>query len=367
MITSEDRTRALAWLYEKGNPIIKLWAAGRLGAPEYELERLRVDMLRHPDVVYWVDQLLSLPERRMLHGSFDRCLENSMRKVLLFGVKESDNKRLATLNAGVLERLAGQMEHSVWTDPLWLNPVEYTIMASYLAAMGHAEPPVTALIRSRLDDSCEFSALGGPDMYADPAGYPAIPASRSGHPLVHPKFNEGERYRYPLVYDLFGYANLPVSLTDADTKSGIGTVMGIVLDERYQRLQPGYGLIFVPPNKYYSMGWSVHLPRFFAEEDSRLSTGGSVWWAEAMAHFPAAVCSDWFRRILEYLDGFRTADGFWKFRAADLTEAPDKYFVGGGHMGLGENRRMRDALKLESTAWMLRISEAAQGCAGVAG
>lgn len=355
MITAEEKTRALNWLYDAGNPVLKLWAAERLGVQADELERLRAEMLRHPTVQYWLHCLLAFMEKPALHGMVDTCLENSMRKVLLFGMREDDDPRLAALNRQVLEKLAHQIAH-----PYWLNPVDYTIMASYLAAMGHTEQPVLDAIRERLDSSLEFRTLGGCDMHIDPAGYPAIPAARRRHPLIAPKYNEGNRYRFPLVYDLFSYASLPVPLAgDEAVTYKIVAVIDIVLDERYQRLPWGYGLIFVPPNKYYSMGWSVHLPRFVAEEESRISVGGSVWWAEAMARYPAAARSGWFRRMMEHLEGFHTKDGFWKFPAGYLTEGCH-YFVAAGHMGLGENRKEKDALKLESTAWMLRINETIQ-------
>jgi hypothetical protein len=353
MISAEEKTRALNWLYDAGNPVLKLWAAERLSIPADELERLRTVMLQYPTVQYWLDCLLSLAEKPALHNSFDTCMENSMRKVLLLGIREADDPRLTALNNQVLERLAYQLEH-----PYWLNPVEYTIMASYLAAMGHNEQPVLDAIRERLDSSLEFKTLGGCDMHVDPEGYPTIPAARRKYPLIHPKYNDGNRYRFPLVYDLFSYANLPSPLAcDSATAREINEVIDIVLDERYQRLPWGYGLIFVPPNKYYGMGWSVHLPKFFEEENNRVPDAGSVWWAEAMARYPAAARSDWFRRMMEHLEGFSTKDGFWKFPAAYLAEGPDHYFVGGGHMGLGENRKEKDALKVESTAWMMRILE----------
>lgn len=357
MITNEERARALNWLYDRGNPVLRLWAAERLGVPAGEQEKLRGDMLSHPDVQYWLGCLLSFSEKPAIHGSFDTCLENSMRKALLFGVRESDNPRLPRMNEALLEKLAYRFEHLDW-----LNPVEYTIMASYLAAMGRSEQIVRDVIAERLDSSLAFTALGGCDMYADPAGFPTIPKARRGHPLVHPRYNEGNRYRYPLVYDLFAYANLPAGMAESETVSGmVSSVIGTVLDEEYQRLPLGYGLIFVPPGKYYGMGWSVHLPMFFAEGGNRAPDSGAVWWAETMARFPAAVHSEWFRRVMAHLDGFRTADGFWKFPAAYVAEGKDKYFVGGGHMGLGENRKFRDALKLESTAWMLRVLLAMDG------
>jgi hypothetical protein len=354
LLTPQDKLKATNYLYDNSNPILKLWAAERLGAPEAELLRLRQDMLAHPDVRYWLERLLHRSEKPMLHGSFDTCLENSMRKAFQFGIREADDERLKAVNDAIAGRLEYQLEH-----PGAIDPVDYTIMASCLLGMGRQDGSAVAVALERLDSALEFTALGGPNMHTDPAGYPTIPAARRRHPLIHPKFNEGGRYRYPLVYDLFAWANLPHELAiQHDILEKIDAVMRIVLDERYQRLPWGYGLILVPPNKYYGMGWSVHLPRFFAE-GNRITDDGSVWWAEAMAHFPAAVRSGWFRGIVEHLDAFRTNDGFWKFPAAYLGEAGDKYFVGGGHMGLGENRRDRDALKLLSTAWMLRIDDAA--------
>lgn len=353
MISSDERARALNWLYDEGNPVLKLWAAERLGVSSGERARLRGEMLRHPAVQYWLDCLLGFADHPALHGRADACLENSMRKALLFGVREEDEPRLAKMNAAILAKLPYQREH-----PHWLNPVDYTIMASYLAAMGHAERPVIETIRERIRAWQEFVSPGGCDMYADPAGYPAMPAVWRNRPLIHPKYSEGNRYRYPLVYDLFAFANLPPALAaDAETARMTGNAIGIVLDERYQRLPWGYGIIFVPPNRYYSMGWSIHLSRFFNEEESRKSVGGAVWWAEAMARYPVSARSDWFRRIIAHLSGFRSKDGFWKFPAAYLTEGTH-YFVSAGHMGLGENRKDKNALRLESTAWMLRIAEA---------
>lgn len=286
-----------------------------------------------------------------MHGSFDKCLENSAQKVLQFGVCEQDDPRLGAFNCMLLEGL----RH----PPRRLDPVEYTAIAAYLAAMGRAEPPVAGMILERLETSLEFEALGGPDMHTDPAGYPTIPQARRQHPLIHPKYNEGGKYRYPLVYDVLAYKSLSKSLAARpDIRRKLNTVIGYTLDERYQRLPWGYGLILTPPNKYYGMGWSVHLPRFF-KDNNAVADCGIVWWMETMAHFDPALQSDWFQNNLEHLEGFRTGEGRWKFPPACIAEAQDKYFVGGAHMGLGENRKERDALTLLSTAWMLRIDEAA--------
>lgn len=352
MVTPEERTKALNWLYDKGNPVIRLWAAERLGAPAAELDKRRTDMLAHPTVQYWLGCLLGLSEQSLLHGSFDTCLENAMRKVLLFGVRERDDPRLVVLNRGVLERLKVQLEH-----PTWLNPVDYTILATYLNGMGCDDPVVATVLQERLDSAHWFAANGEFDIHTDPSGYPTIPAARRSHPLIHPKYYSDHKYLYPLVYDLYAWANLPPALCNEENKKKLDAILRSVLDARYQRLPWGYGLILVPPNKYYGMGWSVHLPRYFAAEQNRVPDNGAVWWAEAMAGFPVMARSKWFGRMLDHLDSFRTNDGFWKFPAAYVAEAKDKYFVGGGHMGLGEERKGGDGLKIESTVWMMRIYE----------
>lgn len=352
MLTDGEKTKALNWLYDAGNPVIKLWAAERLGVSGEELARLRADMLQHPDVQYWVNCLLEVAKNPVIHNSFDACLENCMRKVLLFGVRPQDDPRLVVFTQGALEKLQYKL-----ANPYWMNPVDYTILASFLAAMGCTDNAVTETIQERLDSAFEFASNGDYDMHTDPAGYPSIPAARRGHPLVHPRFYPENRYLYPLVYDLFTYTNLPEPLHTEENSRKIGAIIKSVLDERYQRLPWGYGLLFIPPNKYYGMGWSLHLPRFFGEEENRIATGGSVWWAEAMARYPEAVQSEWFKRMMEHLESFRTEEGCWKFPASYLTEGQNKYFVGGGHMGLGENKKNRNALKIESTAWMMRIWE----------
>ena len=48
-------------------------------------------------------------------------------------------------------------------------------------------------------------------------------------------------------------------------------------------------------------------------------------------------------------------DGIYEFPREYVTEAKNKYYVGGGHMGLGEDRKKSLSRKLESTAWMMRI------------
>ena len=72
-------------------------------------------------------------------------------------------------------------------------------------------------------------------------------------------------------------------------------IIEYILDERYQRLHRGYGLMLVHPDRYYSMGWSVHLDHYF-NHDNEISSDGVIWAMELMSHFKKARESDWFKR-----------------------------------------------------------------------
>ncbi len=73
-----------------------------------------------------------------------------------------------------------------------------------------------------------------------------------------------------------------------------------------------------------------------------------------MSHFSCARSSAWFIKTLEQLELFGE-NGVYEFQPEYLIEAKSKYYVGGNHMGLGEDRKKKLGRKLESTAWMMRI------------
>jgi hypothetical protein len=236
----------------------------------------------------------------------------------------------------------------------FFNTINCTIVASWLICMGHEDQILTDIIAQRIHAIHGFASTGRYDIYVDPAGFSAIPKQRAMHPLVNPIFYENNVWKLPTVHDMFAFANLPPALrNNSSIQDRIDNIIEYILDERYQRLYRGYGLMLVPPRTYYSMGWSVHLDHFF-ENPVRLSQDGIVWAMELMSHFKPARESGWFQKTLQYLQQFEK-EGLYEFPAGYIMEGRDKYYVGGGHMGLGENRKNKMALKIESTAWMLRI------------
>lgn len=341
----EHIRKAYQFLMENGQSIVGNEATIALGQGSEEHRR---KMLQHPQVQYWIDCAEQFRVKRQIHNSSDTCLENWMHKLLSFGVRESDDIRLERVNREILQFIRDNPDNEYF-----FNTVNCTIAASWLICMGHQDKVLTDIISERVHAIHEFIRAGNYDIYVDPAGYPSIPKQRAMHPLVNPLLYEKNVWKLPNIHDMFAFANLPAALCKKSIQDKIDDIVEYILDERYQRLYRGYGLMLVPPRTYYSMGWSVHLDHYF-ENASGLSPDGVVWAMELMSHFKPARESGWFRKTLQHLQQFEK-DGLYEFPAAYMTEGKNKYYVGGGHMGLGENRKSKTALTIESTAWMLRI------------
>ncbi|HOG00677.1 MAG: hypothetical protein BWY35_01563 [Firmicutes bacterium ADurb.Bin248] len=332
-------------LLECANPIIQNEAAAFL---ELQADGFRMKMLNHKDVQYWLNCLLQYAQKPQTHNSADTCLENSMHKLVSFGVRESDDPRIGEANRFILDFM-----YKNKGNPRFYDSVNPTITASWLACMGCEDDLVVEILRERVEAVYSFTKGGNYDIYLDPAGYPSIPKERAKHPFVNPALYEGNVWRLPSVHDVFAYANLPKILArDHSIRQMIDTAIAYIMDERYQRLPIGYGLMLVRPKSYYGMGWSMHLYRYF--ENSPLGLSGVVWNMELLSHFKRARETDWFKDTLRHLEGFEK-DGLYEFPCEYVSERKNQYYVGGGHMGLGEDRRQKAGRKIESTAWMLRI------------
>jgi hypothetical protein len=76
---------------------------------------------------------------------------------------------------------------------------------------------------------------------------------------------------------------------------------------------------------------------------------------ELGARFAAARQSEWFQQGLATLSSYRTSRGTYRFPSNLLAEKTGYYIYSGSHMGIGENRRSRQAMELGSTFRMLTI------------
>jgi hypothetical protein len=228
------------------------------------------------------------------------------------------------------------------------------IVASFLAMAGYRDEAILGALRERLFSTYNFCRQGKYGIYADKTGYRRVPEIWTDVPLVDPALYPGDDWYLPWIHDVNGFAVLLTASPDGMPVSEmVDTVVRYVLNPEYQALRDGYGIVTDGKGRYWAMGWSVHLPGL-PGCPRVTSQAGLVGRLATMSAFEAAREHAWFRDGLAYLESFRTPRGTYVFPREILPEKKTSYWVGGTHCGLGENRRTRNWLELESTYWALR-------------
>jgi hypothetical protein len=336
------------WLFENGGPAIRYRTATELmdDGESVDLERLAADLVQSSMAQLWMDRFAPLRPGDMfsLHGSNPDAFENVCAKLCELGIG-------AGMLAACDERMHPFRRYLAQEGAFWGQ----TLLASCLNWAGYGDDEaVQACLVDRLDKISELAQSGTYDIYIDHDTFGDCPAAFRKRPLVNPEFND----KLPGIWDMYALARYPQALMNAETARRIEAVVAYVLHPDYQALNEGYGYMRAGPRRYYSMGWSVHLPGYDGFQFSRaIHAHMFVQRLELMAHFPVARQSSWFQDCLQHLEGFRTEQGTYRFPARYLREQASGYWVQGAYMRLEENRRSRQALELDSTFRMCKIKK----------
>jgi hypothetical protein len=112
--------------------------------------------------------------------------------------------------------------------------------------------------------------------------------------------------------------------------------------------------------KFYSAGWSVHLPGYFESDDEKtspyqftpypdnLSHPSLLLRLSMLSHSKVARAHSWFNHMLSMLKSFRIEEGIFTFPRSLLLEK-EGYYVNGYRLGLEVDRRVKKAITCEST------------------
>ncbi len=359
------------WLLEEGNPVIR-WRVAReiVGDhPREAADQLLNSMLGQPDVQTWLGRLTldplngKLADRNeetlrmlgwMVHGSFDRCLENVLGKLAEFGlaagIDSLDDKMLPLMD---IFRWGGDWDRDAFYQYAWEHLV-VSIFAWGLLRMGYRpDEYMKEYLRQYLEHVHRIARDAVFDIYADDVELVGLPKAWEGKEVMKQEIMEN--YKLPSIHDMYLLAHYPLELLDERAEGMIADVVSYVLDPRFQALRDGYGYAWIKErNTCYSWGWSPHLPGYHGFGQKGVSIAMLVQRLELMAHFPSARQTSWFLGCLDHLEGFKTDQGTYRFPASYLRESQG-YYVSGYHMGLGENRRRKNGLEIESTFRMLKI------------
>lgn len=162
-------------------------------------------------------------------------------------------------------------------------------------------------------------------------------------------------FSLPQIYDALAMASIYREM-DTDVKLRIEAIANyIVTDEYNQTVEFNYGILKVN-GRYKAVGWDCLVPNFAVITDNSLYSI-SLQRMEIFSQIYSMVNNTWFRRNLDFLEGFLTTNGTYIFPEEYLKENNHHWLLG-NHMGLGENRKKQEKwCELESTFWMLKIKK----------
>ena len=333
------------WLLDHGDAAIRYRTVTELmDGEDADLELPASGLAQYSMVHTWLDRLT--PPRAgdlfSLHGSNPDAFENVCAKLTELGIRPG---MLPEVDAGMGEYRRYLEQGGDFTcKPL---------VAACLNWAGYGgDEAVQVSLSERLDRNYELAQSAEYDIYIDHDTFGDCPAAFRKRPLVNPEYNG----KLPGIWDVYALAHYPTSLMTTETRNRIEAVVAYILHPSYQALNEGYGYMRAGPRRYYSMGWSVHLPGYGGFEFARSGHAAMlVQRLELMAHFALARHSQWFRRTLDHLEGYRTEEGTYRFPANYLREQAGGYWVTGAYMRLEVNRRKRLSLEIESTFRMCKI------------
>jgi hypothetical protein len=334
------------WLFENSGPAIRYRTATELMDRSADVDpgALSADLLSSTMVRQWLDRLGQPGGLTSLHGSKPEAFENVCAKLCDLG-----------LRAGMLDDLDDKMlpfrRHLAEWDETWGRP----LLAACLNWIGYHDEAVLACLSERLESMYGLARRGNYDIYVDQDTFGDFNNAFRKKPLINPDLNEP----LPKIWDLYALAHWPAALRNDETQFKIDMIIAYILHPDYQALEEGYGVMRAGKRRYYSMGWSIHLPGY-DESGSSLPDYIYVQRVELMAHFCIARDTAWFQDRIRHLRAFRTARGTYRFPSSYLRECSSGYWVSGAYMRLEENRRTRRSLDLDSTFRMCKIERLAQ-------
>jgi len=167
-------------------------------------------------------------------------------------------------------------------------------------------------------------------------------------PIVAGNFTKSPAIRF-LEYDIYGMACLYIELP-LNYKYKVDEIISYIMNEKFSQVQDRYGILS-DKNRYWALGWD---PKPSKLEETR-GANPLLLKMDLLSNFTIASQTEWFSQALELTNSFVDDKGIYHYPICYLTEK-NACWILGNHMGLGENRKKKNALKIEGTFRTLDIS-----------
>lgn len=367
---NNNRAEIISWLFENGGPVIKyrtiLELMTNLNKKKFDVKELYASLLKSDYVQKWLNlqNEMSRGIPFAIHGYKKSFFENYVPKLVQLGIKEG-NPMLDRLVQPFINTLIKSVE-----NPVLLQDYNSIIVSSFLAMAGYANNESKAaktiidILKNEIYKINNMIEKMGYNIYVEVKNYPPMPASFRGRPLINPEITQNKSLKLPNVYSFFGFAALQTNnLLKIDDQTNLNNIVDYILQSEYQKFHP-FPITLNKGDKYHAGAYQMLLPGYFQDPIKDVSpihprTIKFLLAVFLMAHFPITLNHPWFERAITYLKEFKTNKGTYIFPRDFLQEKDQGYWIFSPFMGLGENRRKKIWLELESTFWMMKIKKIA--------
>jgi len=342
----------IKYLMENADASIRYRVARELMKDEKAAKQIESELLNHPMVVKWLDNLNS--KTPIVMDSADNHFNNAMLKCIQLGLHGGLQPMKDSVQTYVNELC--QYNHKPFRN-------KHTgfcniIYANFLCLAEIKNETVYRCLLNSLDELYEFVIKGSYDIYVNEdernklTGIPELWKNRK---FIKYELVDEYGFCFPLSYDIPGLHML-YGLYGKETDEKINAVIEYISNDTFHdTIADGYGILIEKggKSKYHAMGYAPKYPGWHDlagfMKDGFVSS--LLFFTQYIAKYPVARQTKWFSELLAYLNNFKTDEGHYRFPSKWLHETKG-YSIFGMHMSFGENRRKRNWIEIESTFFM---------------
>jgi hypothetical protein len=321
------------------------------------------ELLKNEEVDYWLS-LLKGHSLKYIHGSFDCCFENIIGKLWILGL----SKEISEFNLDIKfvldfldKQVNKQYAEELTFDKLYTYRDYETILACYLPFMGyHNEKSVKYITGKRINILYEFTKQKRYDIYVDGSKFKGVKKEWQPY-VINPNLYSDGNIALPSIHDLILFSGMYKHL-DKENRQKIETVVQWIFNERHDEIIGNYGYFYFPDELYNAKAvlFKVYLPHLICID--KRAQRGLLFTCAVLSYFTSAENSKWFQQAMQYLNQFKTSDNRYCFPRHMVSEKPNCYLIGGGHMNVGEDKKSKLYTEIISTYWMEKIKNNINRC-----
>jgi|LSQX01.1.fsa_nt_gb hypothetical protein len=321
------------------------------------------EFLQFPEVQYWMSYLKKYYETNCMpkiHGSHDYRFENIMGKLVQLGAY-SEIESFHQYVSIYLNFLHGHIQRAN-KDPLSFGKVYQSydyelIIATFLSQAGYFKDyAIQYVFQKRLNILYSFAIEKRYDIYMDASNLPGVKKEWKDS-IIHTDLYMDGNIHLPTVHDIIFFGIAMKNHPDIATIDKVNVILDWIFDDRYKDISDRYGYFYIPWGSYATKAicWKFRMPDVLIMDESAKSLNSLLHSTYIMSFFENSKSSDWFNAALTYLNSFKTESERYIFPRDMLQEKKDGYWIFGSHMGMGEDRKIKSFIEIESTYWMEKI------------